>query len=58
MTAPNWNVAIVDGQPEVVINAAAVAALVKISPLGREQALANLRKLMAPDVYALVEKEL
>lgn len=40
--APDWNVAVVDGQPEVVVNAAAVRALMLESPLGAEVARQRL----------------
>jgi hypothetical protein len=53
--APDWDVAVIDGAPEVVVNAAAVAALVKASPLGVEQATANLRAAMTPGDFALIE---
>lgn len=39
---PDWNIAVVDGQPEMVLNAAMVRALVKDSPLGEEVARRNL----------------
>lgn len=39
---PDWNIAIVDGQPEMVVNAAMVRELMKQSPLGEEVARRNL----------------
>lgn len=39
---PDWDVAVVDGQPEVVVNAAAVRALMRQSPLGEEVARQRL----------------
>jgi hypothetical protein len=39
---PEWNVAIVDGQPETVINAAALRELIKLSPYGVEEAKRRL----------------
>lgn len=39
---PDWQVAIVDGQPEIVVNAAAVRELMRQSPLGPEVAKQRL----------------
>ncbi len=35
---PSWNVAIINGQPEVVINDAALREMVKLSPYGEAEA--------------------
>lgn len=34
----NWDVAVLDGKPELVMNAAAIRFLMKHSPLGEERA--------------------
>lgn len=39
---PDWQIAIVGGEPEVVVNAAAVRALVLYSPLGPIEARRRL----------------
>jgi len=52
--APDWQIAIVDGQPEMVINGALLRELVKISPLGRVEAR---RRLLAGGVPADVLAE-
>lgn len=51
MTAevPEWNVAIINGEPEVVVNAAALRALMRQSPLGEAQARMNLIALGVPE---------
>lgn len=36
---PEWNIAVIDGRPEVVVNLAGIAALVRYSPLGADVAL-------------------
>ncbi|WOQ15640.1 hypothetical protein [Raineyella sp. W15-4] len=51
---PDWDVAIVDGQPEQVLNAAMIAELVKTSPLGVPGALAALRGNLPDDVHARI----
>lgn len=39
---PDWDVAVVDGQPEMVINAAMVRALMRESPIGEAAARRRL----------------
>jgi hypothetical protein len=39
---PDWDVAVVDGQPEMLLNAAMVRALVLESPLGPVEARLRL----------------
>lgn len=51
MSAPDWNVAIIDGKPEVMINPAAVRALVKESPLGEAEARRRLIAMGYPPEY-------
>lgn len=46
---PNWDIAIVDGKPEVVMNAAMIRALMKQSPYGVAEAR---RRLIAAGVPA------
>lgn len=41
-SVPDWNVATIDGRPEVMVNLAAIAGLVRHSPLGVPAALAAL----------------
>lgn len=56
MTAAQWDVAIIDGEPQTVINLAAVAELVKVSPLGQDIALWRMRKALSAEHYGqLVE---
>ncbi|GAA2180966.1 hypothetical protein GCM10009785_13940 [Brooklawnia cerclae] len=55
-TTPDWNVAIVDGQPEVVINLPAVAALVKTAPIGQAEAMRRLRSFLPPESYAEIKR--
>lgn len=40
---PDWDVAIMDGQPEVVVNLAGVAELVRKCPLGPAEGLRRIR---------------
>jgi len=51
---PDWQVAVIDGEPEVVINAPAIAVLIKQSPLGSAEAARRLRAAMGSD-FAKVE---
>lgn len=55
---PDWQVAIIDGQPEVVVNAAAVARMVCASPYGVHRAMAALKRAMTPADFALIEDAL
>lgn len=58
MTGPDWNVAVVDGRPEIVVNAATVAQLVRESPLGADVALERLRAKLPAEVVVAVENHL
>lgn len=58
MSRPDWNVAVVDGQPEVVVNLAAVAVLVKRAPVGEAEALRRMERLLDPKVYAALLMEM
>lgn len=53
---PDWNVAIVDGQPVEMVNLPGVAELVKASPLGRREALARMRDMLPDDYYRQLEQ--
>jgi hypothetical protein len=55
MNAPE--VAIVNGQPEVVIDAAGVASRLHTSPLGPTEALRRLKLALPADQYARIKKE-
>lgn len=55
---PDWQVAIIDGEPEVMLNAAAIARLACNSPLGIHAAMANLKRAMSPQDFAKIEAEL
>jgi hypothetical protein len=46
---PEWDVAIVDGQPEAVVNAAALRALMRESPLGEVEARRQLVAAGVPE---------
>ena len=51
MTAAQWDVAVIDGKPQTVINLAAVAELVKASPLGQDIALWRMRGVLSAEHY-------
>ena len=53
---PDWQVAIVDGQPVEMVNLPGVAELVKASPLGRREALARMRAMLPDDYYRQLEQ--
>lgn len=53
---PDWDVVVVDGEPDIYVNAEAVAAIVRSSPLGPAVALARLRNAMSPEDFAPIEK--
>ena len=57
MSAPDWNVAIVDGEPTVVVNLAALAQMVAASPLGVERAMERMRSALSPDCFAALQME-
>lgn len=46
---PDWDIAILDGQPEVVLNRAMIRELARTSPLGEQEALRRLRQAI-PEV--------
>lgn len=46
---PDWDVAILDGQPEMVINKEMIRELARQSPLGEQEALRRLRQAI-PEV--------
>ena len=58
MSAPDWQVVIEDDQPEVYVNAAAVARMACNSPLGIHAAMHALKQNLPPDAFAEVENEL
>ncbi len=58
MSGSEIHPAVIDRQPEMVMNAAAVAEAVRQSPLGVEKATEALRRFMSPEHFALVEEEL
>lgn len=53
MTAerPEWQVVIVDGQPQQVVNPAMLRELVKVSPLGPKEARRRLIAAGVPPQY-------
>lgn len=55
-TQPDWNVAIIDGQPELVVNLAAVAALAKLAPIGEAEALRRLEASMPAEAFAQIKE--
>lgn len=58
MSTPDWQVAIIDGQPEVMVNAAAIARMACNSPLGIVEAMKTLERNMPPAAFKKVEDEL
>lgn len=54
----DYQVAIIDGQPEMVLNAAAIARLACDSPLGIHAAMANLKQAMSTEDFAKIEAKL
>lgn len=58
MGAPDWQVAVIDGKPEMVVNAAALARMACNSPLGIHAAMHALKQNLPPDAFAEVENEL
>jgi hypothetical protein len=58
VTDPNWNVAIVDGQPEQVVNTAGLAALVRMSPLGVNEAMRRLQGTIPAEAFADLQAEM
>lgn len=53
---PDWQVAIIDGQPVEMVNMPGLAELVKASPLGRVEALARMRDMLPDDYYRQLEQ--
>lgn len=51
MTAAQWDVAVVDGKPQTVINLAGVAELVMASPLGVAGALGRMRGMLSAEHF-------
>lgn len=51
MTAAQWDVSVIDGKPQTVINLPMVAELVKASPLGVDVALHRMRGVLSAEHY-------
>lgn len=51
MTAAQWDVAVIDGKPQTVVNLPMVAEMVKASPLGREVALWRMRGCLSAEHF-------
>lgn len=51
MIPAQWNIAIIDGQPEVVVDMAGLAEMVKGSPLGVRVALARMRAALGSEHF-------
>lgn len=49
---PDWQVAVIDGQPRTVVNLPMIAQLVRHSPLGQTAALAALVGHLPADAHA------
>jgi hypothetical protein len=58
MSAPDWDIAVIGDEPVEVINAAAVAQLIRTSPLGVTCATARMRATLPPHLFTAIEKEL
>lgn len=58
MGTPDWQVVIEDDEPEIYVNAAAIARMACDSPLGIHAAMHALKTHMPPAEFALVEDEL
>jgi len=54
----DWNVAMVAGRPEIVIDLAALARLVLVSPLGLAAATEAMKARLPADIFAQLETEL
>lgn len=50
--APDWQVAVVDGQPEVVVNRAAIEVLIRESPLGEAEARRQINHMLQHEIAA------
>lgn len=53
----DWDVTVIDGEPELMVNAAVVRRLAKESPYGEERAKEILKSTLPADVYAKVFEE-
>lgn len=51
MTAAQWDVAVIDGEPQTVVNLPMVAEMVKASPLGVAAALCRMRGVLPAEHY-------
>lgn len=51
MTAAQWDVAVIDGEPQTVVNLPMVAELVKASPLGVAAALGLMRGMLSTEHF-------
>lgn len=58
MSPQDWNVAVIEDEPVEVITSAAVAQLIRTSPLGVKLATARMRDALPPHLFAAIEKEL
>lgn len=53
----HYDIAIIDNEPQVVLNVAGAVDLIARSPIGVDAALVKLRGSMRPETYAAVELE-
>lgn len=53
-TTPDWDVAILDGQPEAIVNTAAVVQLMLDAPCGYDEAMRRIEQMLPnrPDLVA------
>lgn len=51
MIAARWNVAVIDGTPQTVVNLPMLAEMVKVSPLGDRVALARVRAVLSVEHF-------
>lgn len=58
MSAENWNVAIIDGQPQEIVNTAGLAELVRMSPLGVNEAMRRMKTTLAAEQFAALQAEI
>lgn len=58
MGTPDWQVVIEDDQPEIYVNAAAIARMACDSPLGIHAAMHALKNSLPADAFKAVEDEL
>jgi len=57
MSTENWNVAIIDGQPQEIVNTAGMAELVRMSPLGVNEAMRRLKATLSAEQFAALRAE-